>query len=79
MKLALFTVTYGGIWYDGEALSLKEQIDKAKELGFDGISIEAKRPVAAPFDLSKEDLEEVREYADSQDIGIAAVESMSVF
>jgi hypothetical protein len=53
MKFALFSVTYSGLFYDGKALSLDEQVHKAKELGFDGLSIEAKRPVASPLDLSK--------------------------
>lgn len=79
MKLALFTVSYSGIWYDGEALPLKEQIDKAKELGFDGISIEAKRPIAAPFDLTDNEIKDVKDYADEQDIEICAIESMSDF
>lgn len=79
MKLALLTVAYGGLWYDGEALSLKDQILKAKELGFGGLSIEAKRPVASPLDLDKEAREEIKEYADSQGIDICAIESMSNF
>ena len=79
IKLALFTVTYCGLWYKGPALSLKEQIEKAKNFGFDGISIETKRPVALPCDLSKKDRKEVREFADSQGIQIAAVETMSNF
>lgn len=79
MKLALFTVSYSGIWYKGDYLSLKEQIDKAKELGFDAISIEAKRPVAAPFDLTNNEIEEVKEYANDQNIEICAIESMSDF
>ncbi len=79
MKQALFTVTYGGLWYEGEALPLKKQIDKAKEIGFDGISIEAKRPVASPVDFEKEEIREVKNYADSQNIEICAIESMSNF
>jgi len=48
IRLALFTVSYCGLWYKGKALSLKDQILKAGELGFDGLSIETKRPVALP-------------------------------
>lgn len=79
MKLALFTVSYSGIWYEGDSLSLKEQIDKAKELGFDGVSIEAKRPVAAPFDLTDGEIGEIKDYAESNNIEICAIESMSDF
>ena len=79
IKLGLFTVTYCGLWYKGEALSLKEQIAKARELGFDGISIETKRPIALPCDLDETARKEIREFADSQDIAICAVETMSNF
>jgi len=79
IKLGLFTVTYCGVWYKGKALSLKEQIAKARELGFDGISIETKRPVALPCDLDKKTRKEVKEFADSQNMAISAVETMSNF
>jgi sugar phosphate isomerase/epimerase len=79
LKLALFTVTYCGLWYRGEALSLKEQIKKAKELGFDGITIETKRPVALPIDLGRSARKEITELAGSLGITIAAVETMSNF
>ncbi|MEM2111186.1 MAG: sugar phosphate isomerase/epimerase family protein [Candidatus Bathyarchaeia archaeon] len=79
MKLALFTVAYGGLWYAGRALTLKEQILKAKELGFQGLSIECKRPVAFPLDLDKKTRKEIKEFADSQGIELVACESMSNF
>lgn len=79
MHLGLFTVSYCGLWYKGPALSLKEQIDKAKNFGFEGVSIETKRPVALPCDLSKKDRKEIKEYADSQGIKLVAVETMSNF
>ncbi len=56
---------------------MKEQIRKAKELGFDGITIETKRPVALPCDLDGSARKEVAELACSHDIRIAAVETMS--
>jgi sugar phosphate isomerase/epimerase len=52
---------------------------KAREFGFDGISIETKRPVALPCDLSKKDRKDVKEVADSYNIKICAVETMSNF
>ena len=79
IKLALFTVTYCGLWYKGKALSLKEQIAKAAGLGFDGISLEAKRPVALPCDLDKKARKEIKEVADSHEVAICAVETMSNF
>lgn len=79
IKLALFTVTYCGLWYRGRALSLREQIIKAKDLGFEGISIETKRPVALPCDLNKKDRKEIKEVADSYGVKICAIETMSNF
>ncbi len=79
MKFALFSVTYSGLFYDGRALSLDEQIPKAKELGFDGLSIEAKRPVASPLDLSKADRARIRSLAADEGIELVAVESLSNF
>ena len=79
MKFALLTVTYSGLFYAGRALSLDEQIDKAKDLGFDGLAIEAKRPVASPLDLSKADRSRLKALAADQGIALCAVESMSNF
>jgi len=79
MKFALLTVTYGGLFYKGEALPLEKQILKAKELGFDGLAIETKRPVAAPFDLTKADRQRIKKMAADEGIALCCVESMSNF
>jgi sugar phosphate isomerase/epimerase len=79
MKFAFLTVTYSGQFYRGPALTLIEQIKKARELGFDGISIEAKRPVASPLDLTPAQRREIRAAAPGEGIQICAVESMSNF
>ena len=79
MKLALMSVTYSGIWYKGEALPVKEQIRKAKRLGFDGIAIETKRPVASPLDLGKAERKSLREFANSEGIEICALEANNDF
>lgn len=79
MKFAFLSVTYSGLFYKGEALSLEKQIHKARGLGFDGISIETKRPIASPLDLSKSDRDRIRELAAAEGIELCAVESMSNF
>ena len=33
IKLGLYSITYGGIWYNGSALSFEEFCKKAKDLG----------------------------------------------
>jgi sugar phosphate isomerase/epimerase len=79
MKFALLTVTYGGLFYKGKALTLEEQIHRAKAFGFDGLAIETKRPVASPLDLSKADRNRVKNLAGDEGIALCVVESMSNF
>ena len=79
MKLALLTVTYSGLFYAGRALSLEEQIRKARELGFDGLSIETKRPVASPLDLTAADRARIKAVAADEGIALCALESVSNF
>jgi len=79
MKFALLTVTYGGLFYSGKALSLEEQIHKAKDLGYEALAIETKRPVASPVDLSKADRNRIKSLAADEGITLCAVESMSNF
>jgi len=79
MKFALLTVTYGGLFYKGEALSLEQQVYKAKELGFDALAIETKRPVASPLDLSKTTRNQIKKIAEDQGLNLCAIESLSNF
>lgn len=79
MKFALLTVTYSGLFYAGKALSVEQQIRKAKQLGFDGLAIETKRPVASPLDLNKADRMRIRQVANDEGIALCALESMSNF
>jgi Sugar phosphate isomerases/epimerases len=79
MKFALLTVTYSGLFYAGKSLSVEQQIYKAKELGYDALAIETKRPVASPLDLNKADRHRIREISTDQNIPICAIESLSNF
>jgi sugar phosphate isomerase/epimerase len=79
MKFALLSVSYSGLFYAGPPLSIEQQIRKAKELGFDGLAIETKRPVAFPLDLSKADRARIKSVAADEGIALCAVESMSNF
>jgi sugar phosphate isomerase/epimerase len=67
------------LFYAGKALSIEEQIRKAKQLGFDALAIETKRPVAFPLDLGKADRARIRKVAADEGIALCAVESMSNF
>jgi sugar phosphate isomerase/epimerase len=79
MKFALLTVSYSGLFYDGKALSVEQQIHKAKALGFEALAIETKRPVASPLDLSRTDRTRIKAVAADQGIALCAVESLSNF
>jgi sugar phosphate isomerase/epimerase len=79
MKFALLSVTYSGLFYAGKPLSIEQQVHKAKALGFDGLAIETKRPIASPIDLGKATRIRIKEVAADQGIELCAIESMSNF
>jgi sugar phosphate isomerase/epimerase len=49
-KVGLYSITFLGIWYEGKALTLDEVLMKSKDLGFDGVEIDGKRPHGNPLD-----------------------------
>jgi sugar phosphate isomerase/epimerase len=79
MKFALLSVTYAGLFYKGKALTLEEQVYKAKQLGFGGLAIETKRPIASPIDLTKADRQRLKSIAADEGVELCAIESLSNF
>ncbi|MGH9372613.1 MAG: sugar phosphate isomerase/epimerase family protein [Vicinamibacterales bacterium] len=79
MKFAFLTVSYSGQFYNGPALTLLEQIQKARQLGFDAVAVEAKRPVASPLDLTAQERRDIKAAAASEGVALCAIESMSNF
>ena len=79
MKFALLSVTYSGLFYAGKALTLEQQIHKAKAMGFEALAIETKRPIGSPLDLNKKDRERLKAVADGEGVTLCALESMSNF
>ena len=79
MKFGLLSVSYSGLFYAGPPLTLEEQIVKTRELGFEALAIETKRPVAFPLDLSKAERARIRSVAADQGIALCAIESLSNF
>lgn len=77
MKTALYTVTYSGAFYKGGHLPLEEIIPRIADMGFDGIEIGAKRPVASPIDLDDNRRRQVRQLADRHGIEIGCVAAYS--
>ncbi len=79
MKFALLSVTYSGLFYAGKALSIEQQIYKAKSLGFEALAIETKRPIASPIDMTRKEREQIKAVAAGEGIALCALESMSNF
>ena len=50
MKTCLHSVSYAGFWRGQARLSVDEFLDKAKQLGYDGVMLMAKRPHVSPLD-----------------------------
>lgn len=53
VKTCLHSVSYLGIWRGQAALSVDEFLLKAKELGYQGVMLVAKRPHVSPHDYDK--------------------------
>jgi len=68
MKTGLHTISYAGVWPGQARLTLSEIILRAKDLGFDGLMIAAKRPHLSPLDYDDDAVKRVREELDSAGI-----------
>ncbi len=79
MKLGLYSITYLGLWYQGEALPLPQMITRAKKFGYDGIEIDGKRPHGNPLDWPAPRCRELRSMADGEGIEIFAVAANNDF
>jgi sugar phosphate isomerase/epimerase len=78
-KVGLYSITFLGVWYKGNALTLDEMIPKAKELGFDGIEIDGKRPHGNPLDMSSARCKEIKVKANDQGLEMYAVSANNDF
>ncbi len=79
MKLGLYSITYMGLWYRGEALTLPQMIAKAKEFGYDGIEIDGKRPHGNPLDWPKAKCTDLLQRANDAGLEIYAVAANNDF
>src|SRR2546425_12603082 len=79
MKIGLYSITYLGCWYRGEALTLPELIRTAKKFGYDGIEIDGKRPHGNPLDLPRARCLELRAKARDAGVEIYAVAANNDF
>src|SRR5689334_5237937 len=76
---ALYSVTYIGLWYRGEALSVEQVLERAVTFGYGGIEIEAKRPHGCPLDWPLQRCREFRKRASDAGIAITGLAAMNDF
>ncbi len=50
VKTCLHSVSYAGVWRGQERLTVDAFLEKARELGYDGVMLMAKRPHVSPLD-----------------------------
>jgi sugar phosphate isomerase/epimerase len=79
MKIGLYSITFSGIWYRGNPLTLEELIVRGRKYGYDGIEIDGKRPHGNPLDVPKSRCRELRSRADGEGIEIHAVAANNDF
>jgi len=53
VKIGLYSITYGGVWYRGDALTVEQVIERATKFGYQGVEIDGKRPHGNPLDMPK--------------------------
>lgn len=79
LKLGLYTITYLGVWYRGEPLTLEQCLDRAKEYGYQGVEIDGKRPHGNPLDMPRKRCQELRKRAEQKGLEIYAVSANNDF
>lgn len=73
MKIGLYSITYRGVWYRGEAVDVFSLVRLAKQQGWEGLELDTERPHAAPMDLTADDRKRLRDVAGEVGIELCAV------
>ena len=79
VKIGLYSITYGGVWYRGDALTVEQVIERARKFGYQGVEIDGKRPHGNPLDMPKARCQQLRNMAADQGIEIYAVSGNNDF
>ena len=61
VKTSLHSISYSGLWRGQALLSVDDFLVKAKELGFDGVMLVAKRPHVSPYDYDDAGRQKLKE------------------
>jgi sugar phosphate isomerase/epimerase len=78
-KVGLYSITFLGVWYKGDALTLDEMMIKARDFGYDGIEIDGKRPYGNPLDMPTARCKELKLKAADLGLDIYAVSGNNDF
>ena len=78
-KVGLYSITYQGLWYRGDALTLQQVVQRAKAFGYDGVEIDGKRPHGNPLDMPRDRCQQIARYAQDQGVPIYAVAANNDF
>ncbi len=79
MKVGLYTISLSGGYYDGPPVPLLEIIRQARDWGYEGIELEAKRPHGNPMDLDERQRREIVQEARQAGVELCAVASYNDF
>ena len=79
IKPALYSVTFGGVWYQGPGFGLDDVLKKATQYGFPAIEIDGKRPGGYALDWPTPRCVEFRKKAADNGLVIAAVAANNDF
>lgn len=71
VKTCLHSIGYAGFWRGQARLTVDEFLEKAAELGYDGVLIMAKRPHLSPLDYDKAERARLRQKI--EDLGLTLV------
>ncbi len=79
IKVGLYSITFLGIWYRGDAMPLDLMVKKAREWGYTGIEIDGKRPHGNPLDWPTKRCQEFHSLANGEGIEIYGVAANNDF
>jgi sugar phosphate isomerase/epimerase len=79
VKTCLHSVSYAGVWRGQAKLSVDEFLDKAKQLGFDGVMLMAKRPHISPLDYDQAARKALRLKIESFDLELVCMAGYTDF
>jgi len=79
VKTCLHSIGYSGLWRGQERLTVDEFLVKAKELGYDGVLIMAKRPHLSPLDYDKEERARLRKRIEELGLTLVGLAGYSDF